>query len=165
MNISGLINQKLEWLKQADDQQIVQKISTVCFLMGEKVENNRGVNYSKLKIEDIDLNATWNLCGFNTSIGDFNHRLASWVMIGKTCVCRLVYLNDKPEFPIGIKSAELYNDIESEKYIFIPGMWLDDLNAKYDVAMLQVNAQKAESEKERVRRLAAQLLISPKIEV
>jgi hypothetical protein len=162
MNIDELINQKLEWLKQADECGIVQKISTVCFLLGDKVENNRGIKFNKLQVKDIEFYATWDTCGFNTSIGAYNHKLTGWVMISKTCVCRLSYMNEIPQFPVQNKAT---SDIETDNYVFIPGTWLDILSEKYDIAMRHINSQKVEEEKERVRKLAAQLLIDPKVEV
>lgn len=164
MNLRELIDQKVNWLKQADEEHIAQKISVACFVLGVKVEDTRNVNYNKLLINNIEFNATQSTLGFNTSIGDFNHKLAGWVVVEGVCVCRLVYINDIPKFPISAKSILGY-DIESDDYIFIPGAWLDVLNEKYDTATHIINSKKIEDEKTRTRKLAAQLLIDPKVEV
>lgn len=164
MNINELINQKLEWLRYADEQHIAQKISTVCYVLGTNIEDNLGMKCNKFEDnDDIKSFTFWNIYGFNISTGHCNFKLYSGVKVNNVCVCQLAYVNDKPDFPINEETAKIYN-IESSNYIFVPGKWLDRLNEKYKIALRNINSQNSEEEK-RICKLAAQLLIEPKVEV
>ena len=166
MDIKELIAQKLEWLRIAHDNDIVQNVSTVCRTLGHKIDNNRGILYYQLKIENTIFNATWSVCGFNPGIGDFDKKVAAWVTINDHCVCRLAYINNKPEFPLSLEGLSLEGlNIESDKFIFIPGEWVDIVFAKYRIAVEIINRDKNEEEARRVAKLAAQMLIEPHIEV
>jgi hypothetical protein len=161
MDINELITKKLDWLRSAHEESIVQQVSTACRILGSKIENNRGVFYYKLNFDNITFHATWSTCGFNPGIGDYNQKIAAWVMVDDHCVCRLAYINDKPEFPI-ISGGW---NIESDNFVFIPGTWMDVLMEKYRIAVDIVNKKKSEEEAARVAKLAAQMLIEPRIEV
>jgi hypothetical protein len=161
MDINELINKKLKWLQDASEFNVVQDIATVCRTLGNKIENNRGILYYQLKIENITFNTTWSTCGFNPGIGDYNKKITAWVTIDDHCVCRLTYINDKPDFPTTSNSL----NIESDNYIFIPGSWMDILSEKYKIAVDIVNKKKMVDEATRVAKLAAQMLIEPHVEV
>ena len=161
MELNGLIAKKLEWLQQAHDSNIVQQVATVCRTLGHKIDNNRGVLYYQFIFDNMIFNATWSTCGFNPGIGDFNKEITSWVMVDNHCVCRLAYINEKPDFPMSVHRQ----DIESDNFIFIPGEWIDILTAKYKIAADIVNKKISEEKAARTAKLAAQLLIEPRVEV
>lgn len=161
MEINELIAKKLEWLRNAHDESIVQQVSTVCRTLGHKIDNSRGVLYYQFIFDRVIFNATWGVCGFNPGLGDYNKKIVAWVMVDDHCVCRLAYINDKPDFPI-ISSGL---NIESDNFVFIPGAWMDVLMEKYRIAVEIVNKKKSEEEATRVARLATQMLIEPHVEV
>ncbi len=163
MNINELINQKLEWLRYADEQHIAQKIATVCFQLGNKYGNRIGVESAEFWDRYTEFNAIRDKNSFNLLAGKYDEKLFTWVIVDKIYVCQLEYINDKPNFPINAETVEIY-DVESPHYIFVPGKWVDRLNENYEIALNKIRSQKTVEEK-RVCRLAAQLLIDPKVEV
>lgn len=167
MQLQELITQKVEWLKQAHEQNIVHKINTVCVFLGDpfvdkRYEHNK---YHQFKLNGFKYSTMTCWGNYNAGAGNYNFHKTVNVQKDDIFVCCLEYVNNKPAFPINMMEAAFFHSIVSNKYLFVPGNWVNDIEEKYLIAAKIMNDKLEENEQARVARLARQLLIDPKVEV
>ncbi|MBN1535220.1 MAG: hypothetical protein JW908_00705 [Anaerolineales bacterium] len=166
--LNKLIAYKLNWLTQAHDQRICEKIVEVTQTLGKRAVvhyDTSGQAYVFEK-DGLTLHSFIRLgAHIPGAYNRYRKHIAVWGFVEgvKDRIVYLKYTDGRPEFP---KRGCLFApNVEETNYIFIPGRWVETLEECYSQAQGVTGVKVIHNRETRANRLAAQLLIKPRVEV